>query len=224
MIFETILECPTADRYEQHLFLDDLMGEPMEDGMRHWLWRSLGGNMIALRSSAPVGKFNWQPVPIPESGTKARILLEAHVRQNRHTFWGKKIRPSRDDDDDLGKLHWFRNRGAECGFDVQALNMQSDVVWISKRSKPFGMRIVVYMGVVTITDPASVEHFLLRGLGNAKAYGCGFMILSPIGGSENGKQRRQATSSVRVSESRAEDTVRGVPARPKRRATRSVDR
>lgn len=221
MIFEAIVRCPSADRYEQHLYLVERMGPFTEPYARHWLWRGLGTDAVMVRSAKPIGDFDWHPVAVPESG-RARILLEAHVRRNRNDRQtGKRTRPSRHDY--VGRLHWFRDKGEQFGFEVQGLEVQDATAWIGKKppNRPFDLHVSVYVGVITITNPVSLEYAMLRGIGNAKAYGFGFMIVSPIGGGQRGKQKRPTSSPVRVRQSSAADSVLGVSSGQKGRAARN---
>jgi CRISPR system Cascade subunit CasE len=47
-------------------------------------------------------------------------------------------------------------------------------------NKPVTLVTVTYDGRLEVTDPEALQRTLTRGLGKAKAYGCGLMTLAPI--------------------------------------------
>lgn len=42
------------------------------------------------------------------------------------------------------------------------------------------IRTVTYEGALTVEDPEALRHSLVRGIGKAKAYGCGMLTLAPL--------------------------------------------
>lgn len=100
------------------------------------------------------------------------------------------------------QLRWLLQRQTTCGFRVLAsatpeperIEEKYEVVVHNRRdlsfgkpkqrrdttAKPVTLVTATFDGHLTVTDPDALRHTLTRGLGKAKAYGCGLMTLSPL--------------------------------------------
>lgn len=100
------------------------------------------------------------------------------------------------------QLRWLLHRQRHCGFQVlnskaaqpERIEEKYEVIVHNRRDLSFGkaqprdgstpakaVKLVTatFDGQLTVTDPDALRHTLTRGLGKAKAYGCGLMTLSP---------------------------------------------
>jgi CRISPR system Cascade subunit CasE len=77
---------------------------------------------------------------------------------------------------------WLRARCTKHGFefadgDVRVDGYQSSLVWSRKQKDPIRISTVELSGALTVTDPALFRHLLFHGLGPAKGFGCGLMLV-----------------------------------------------
>lgn len=109
---------------------------------------------------------------VKESGSR-RGKVFAHVTSEQQKQWlisraskhGFELQP---DAFDVVQSEWKRfKKGA---------NSQRDV----------SMRVVVFEGILTISDIEPFRNALVSGIGREKAYGCGMLSIARLGGSPNG--------------------------------------
>ena len=50
-------------------------------------------------------------------------------------------------------------------------------------AKPIRHSVIDFEGVLTVVDPDLLGHALTGGVGKARAYGCGLLLLRPLAGS-----------------------------------------
>jgi len=75
---------------------------------------------------------------------------------------------------------WLRARCAKHGFDFRDEDIRVDGYMptrMYKQPKPIQITTVEVSGVLTVTEPAVFRDLLLRGLGPAKGFGCGLMLV-----------------------------------------------
>lgn len=75
--------------------------------------------------------------------------------------------------------HWLERRGQTGGFalDRDSLRVEAHEQHREKRDGALRFTSVDLAGRLTVTDPAAFGQVLLRGLGQAKAFGCGLMLV-----------------------------------------------
>lgn len=80
-------------------------------------------------------------------------------------------------------LAWLQARAAKAGFElvgatVDAYRQQQ----ANKRSngEPIQFSSVEFSGELVVRDPDAFQQTLLQGLGHAKAFGCGLMLVKPV--------------------------------------------
>ncbi|HEU5128262.1 MAG TPA: type I-E CRISPR-associated protein Cas6/Cse3/CasE [Glycomyces sp.] len=92
------------------------------------------------------------------------------------------------------QLKWLLDRSSKHGFAVAAnadgdLNaVVHDRSWLrfakeEQQRRQVSIRLATFEGVLTVEDPEALRRALVRGIGRAKAYGCGMLTLAPLGGS-----------------------------------------
>jgi CRISPR system Cascade subunit CasE len=79
---------------------------------------------------------------------------------------------------------WLALRGEANGFAVRDGEVRADGYAQLRFTKPKGMHSVSlstieFNGLLTVTDPDLLVKTLYRGLGPAKAFGCGLMMVRP---------------------------------------------
>ncbi len=75
--------------------------------------------------------------------------------------------------------HWLNSRGQAAGFDLKSAQA-TGYRWhgLPEKGRKAGFSTMDYEGVLQITDPeAFINGPLLKGLGPAKAFGCGLLLI-----------------------------------------------
>ncbi len=137
----------------------------------------------------PPGPESWKTKPIPET----------YFARRRYAFQlcanpTKKIASKADGTVTkngrrvpLGKreelVEWIKRKGEQGGFSVDEATLRT----ISrgreyfKKSGQDGMHSAVeFQGVLTVIDPARFHETFTRGIGSAKAFGFGLLVIAPI--------------------------------------------
>jgi CRISPR system Cascade subunit CasE len=77
-------------------------------------------------------------------------------------------------------VDWFKRVGSPNGFRIETANLAvvgTRPYTIEKREHDVRFTAVDVDGALTITDPETFTGMLARGIGSAKAYGCGLMMV-----------------------------------------------
>ena len=93
---------------------------------------------------------------------------------------------------DMALEDWFKKQGERCGFELvvdgYGLNklQNSAYLWhglpakAQKKGDKSGFSAVDFMGELCITDSAKFEQALFQGIGRAKAFGCGLLMIRRV--------------------------------------------
>jgi CRISPR system Cascade subunit CasE len=132
---------------------------------------------------------SWQSKPIPETYfTRRRYAFQLCANPTKKvtkvgadgqaTKNGKRV-PLRAREEFVG---WISRKGEQGGFAVDSDSLRS----FSRGREYFekkGMRglhsAVEFQGVLKVTDPARFHETFTRGLGSAKAFGFGLLVIAP---------------------------------------------
>lgn len=126
-----------------------------------------------------------------ETGQQWAFRLTANpVRYTRRTPDGPKQRLAHVTP--AQQLKWLLDRSAGQGFTIAEksdgdLNVVvHDRSWLRfarKEKHRVNIRTATFEGVLAVEDPEALRRALVRGIGKAKAYGCGMLTLAPLAGS-----------------------------------------
>ncbi|MFF9105225.1 type I-E CRISPR-associated protein Cas6/Cse3/CasE [Streptomyces rubrogriseus] len=113
-------------------------------------------------------------------GVRYRIVLNPAKRQRLSlTEKGKRgpIVPLSGADAD----QWWARRAAEAGLDLHVMTptAMDPVRPRSTATQPMRHSLIRYDGTATVTDPTTLAHTLLAGIGRAKPYGAGLLSIAP---------------------------------------------
>ena len=80
---------------------------------------------------------------------------------------------------------WFRERAeASWGFQVSAQNLQVDSIDVlqfkDKKHRPVTIAQAHVQGVLRVTDKEVFANSFAKGIGRARAYGCGLLQIVPL--------------------------------------------
>lgn len=79
-------------------------------------------------------------------------------------------------------IGWLRARNAKHGFDFRDEDVRVDGymptrIWKAKQRDAVQITTVEISGILTVTDPGLFRKLLFEGLGPAKGFGCGLMLV-----------------------------------------------
>jgi hypothetical protein len=167
-------------RYPQHAWLDAIFKPPLEDVTRDFTWRAEDGYLYVRSPNRRPGY--WQEVEIPPVGTQIQFKLDAHVRRNNlpGTSTSRLVARNRAVVDPKANIAWLHRQANKMGLHIERSTFASQPELIEKLERPFLMYASVFEGIATVTDEESFTAKLTTGVGNAKAYGFGFLAFQPI--------------------------------------------
>jgi CRISPR system Cascade subunit CasE len=131
----------------------------------------------------------WQTKPIPETYfSRARYFFQLCANPT------KKVK-SRSDGSlpkhgrrvPLGKrdelVEWIKRKAEQGGFTVDEATLRTfsrGQEYFKKNGQDGLHSAVEFQGVLTVTDPAKFHETFTRGIGSAKAFGFGLLVIAPI--------------------------------------------
>lgn len=77
-------------------------------------------------------------------------------------------------------LTWLLQQGARCGMEVQPGSVLTNAYTqhrIVAKGRNIRFSSIDYCGVAQVTDPALLKTALLQGIGHARGFGCGLMLV-----------------------------------------------
>jgi CRISPR system Cascade subunit CasE len=158
--------------------------------------RREGFRLLIVSPTQPV-RPAWCPAD-PESW-KTKPIPETYFARKRYAFQlsanpTKKV-ASRPDGTvtkngrrvPLGKreelIEWIKRKGEQGGFAVDEATLRTfsrGREYFEKDGRPGLHSAVEFQGVLTVTDPARFHETFTRGIGSAKAFGFGLLVIAPI--------------------------------------------
>lgn len=177
------------DRYEGHQ-IAEMRGQ--QGGVLYLRWGFDQFGLVEMRSRKRIDGA-WEPVETPATGSVIRYKMDAHVRCFRLGLDGLRRRVS--DDDYISNLNWWGYNAHHRG-GLRLLRTDFDpITTVVKRfpkpagpentyeardSRPFILQASRFRGTAEIVDDRMFEEALVKGIGNAKAWGFGFIIYTVI--------------------------------------------
>lgn len=109
--------------------------------------------------------------------TKKQLLKEQGLDINaKRQDWHSDDKPLLPDLAQQTYVDWLNTRAETNGFQIIQVNVDSNLQnKAGKRDIQFST--VDFSGELYVTDPLLFQHVLLNGLGHAKAFGCGLMLV-----------------------------------------------
>jgi hypothetical protein len=169
-----------------------------ESPTRDYLWCESDG-VLLIRRAQPTNALAWQPVEIPPVNSLISFQLQARCRKNtgdlypRYTWQrGHALftRGSRNTTTDpTESLVWLGKAAQKIGLDIEDAEVEVGTKIINKynitRSRrrarmrirsAFTLETSNFYGVAKVRDPQQFEQGLIHGVGDAKAFGLGYII------------------------------------------------
>lgn len=173
MLYELTMPLPSEDRYLAHQIVD-AQNAVAETPCR---WGFSMPKAITLRCRSRL-TASWQPMTLPAVDQRIRFLMDARVRRYQGRYQvGKIVKKHRISDTDyVANLNWIDSHAAMMGLRLETTDHDRIVAVINKPARPFVMPASRFQGIALVTDPERLEAILATNIGDAKAYGFGFMV------------------------------------------------
>lgn len=93
----------------------------------------------------------------------------------------KQLQSELDDAINKSTVKWLSNRGEGNGFILQSIQA-TGYRWnaLPEKGRDAGFSSIDYEGVLMVTDPENMLKIISRGMGPAKAFGCGLILIRRI--------------------------------------------
>lgn len=163
-----------GNTYQVHGYLGNVFRKPV-------LWREAeteSGRFAIVRVETPPETAPAKPVTAPALGAIVHFRLIANPMI---TNAGKRV-PILDPKQ---SVEWLTYKAPQHGFEVVQAIAEHEPVHIERRKEgcaPFTINRVTFVGVLRVTDVANFGILLKRGIGRARAWGCGMMEVEDAGG------------------------------------------
>jgi len=124
-----------------------------------------------------------QSKPIPDNFLEhSQYRFKVIINPTRRESASRKLMPVRGRED---ISQWFAERAIDSwGFSVVTEHLQVDKIEIhqfkDKQQRQVTIAQAHVQGLLHINDPAQFKHSFSRGIGRARAYGCGLLQIVPI--------------------------------------------
>lgn len=156
------------------------------------------GFRLLIVSPGQPARPDWCP-PDPESW-KTKLIPDTYFTRSQYAFQlcanpTKKIAKGRPDGSltkngrrvPLRKreelVKWIARKGDQGGFTVDEATLRTfsrGREYFEKNGQPGLHTAVEFQGVLTVTDPAKFHETFSRGVGPAKAFGFGLLMIAPV--------------------------------------------
>lgn len=179
---EARIPCPIVDRYERHKMVEDIMRIDADDhSVRKYTWTP-DEDSIRVRNVMDENEL-WREVEIPKPGTLLRITLDTHLRGDfRDSNEPGKRRRLPSNTDYIANLNWIEWLAtAKLGIKLRSIDFEPIKVPINRPPRFFIKHASRFRGIGYMGD--DTERFVQTisfGIGNAKAYGLGFLMYKTV--------------------------------------------
>ena len=191
VLFELQIPNPVGDStYRQHQYVDTVIWDTQPDHdwqPRDYLWSEADG-VLYIRRTLPTNDLVWLPIDLPPLNSTITMQLQARCR---HSSLGDK-RGLHDPNTKRGarralidpqdNLSWLERTAHRSGLVIE--DAEVDLIFkpiIRRRSRGgtarlrFTLVVAQFVAVATVRDVARFEHALAAGVGDSKAFGCGYI-------------------------------------------------
>lgn len=197
--FATVARLRIRDVYDWHQRVWECF--PDHDGQRRdfltRLERKEGGFQLLIVSPVAPTRPEWCP---PDCWHGPKLIPESYFTRSRYRFH-LRANPTRkvavqNPDGSFKKnsrrvplskredlIAWIRRKGEQGGFAVQEDSLRTipgGREYFQKNGQRGLHSAVEFQGVLAVTDPRKFRETFTRGIGPAKAFGFGLLVIAPI--------------------------------------------
>lgn len=138
----------------------------------------------------PADENSWKTKPIPETHfTRAQYAFQLCANPTRKvskqradgslTKNGRRVPLNKREE----LVEWITRKGVQGGFAVDETTLRTFArgrEYFNKKSQSGLHSAVEFQGVLTVSDPAKFHETFTRGVGPAKAFGFGLLVIAPL--------------------------------------------
>ncbi len=191
MLFELQFPNPVGNStYRQHQYVDAILWATRPDGYwrpRDYLWCENDG-VFFVRRPLPTNDLVWRPVTIPPECSMITMQLQARCRHAsdgdrkdmHHPTVRRGARHALLEPGD--NLDWLDQTAARIGLhledaevDLVRKTIDKPIKKIMQPGPQFTLVLANFTAVASVVDEAQFERALSFGVGDSKAFGCGFI-------------------------------------------------
>jgi hypothetical protein len=174
------------------LFADINNVPPGEPVVRDYVWGEADG-ILYIRRTVPTNDLAWHPVLVPPNDSMINFQVLARCRQSEgdlrathsrkaHPVFRRGSRPPVTDP--IANMTWWYATAPKIGLEVEDAGVELEIKVITKQGisrnfgprRAFGLLTANFYGVAKICDRTLFERALAFGVGDAKAFGLGFIF------------------------------------------------
>ena len=169
--FYTLSERPPADRNGTW----DVQSRPFAPRLR-------AGQRLGFMLRANPVRSSWDPTT--EKHHRHDVVMAAK-RRLKETEPDRTRWPAEADLVQEAGLAWLAQRAERCGFtfasgEVLADGYRQQVFKKTQVARPIQISTIDYTGTLTVTEPEAFLGALQGGIGPAKGFGCGLLLVRPV--------------------------------------------
>jgi CRISPR system Cascade subunit CasE len=138
----------------------------------------------------PADEESWKTKPIPETYfTRAQYAFQLCANPTKKvskelpngtlTKNGRRVPLNKREE----LVEWITRKGVQGGFAVEEATLRTisrGREYFNKQSQTGLHSAVEFQGVLAVTDPPKFHNTFTRGVGSAKAFGFGLLVIAPI--------------------------------------------
>ena len=138
----------------------------------------------------PADAESWKTKPIPDAYfTRSRYAFQLCANPTKKiskeqsdgslTKNGRRV-PLRKREE---LVEWIKRKGEQGGFTVDEATLRTfsrGREYFERHGQPGLHSAVEFQGALTVTDPAKFHETFTRGIGSAKAFGFGLLVIAPV--------------------------------------------
>ena len=170
----------SADLYATHCLVKDMF--PVDEKL---LWARSTNGVLVRSKQAPVAKgatYIEREIPAITAGGNYSFCLNANAVIQRQCKQGdgsmKKVNHQiRDWQEDSLKV-WLLNRSFSNGFAIKSLKIDAHREVINRKEQTWDINYTEFAGELIVVDEDKFTNAVNRGIGRAKAFGAGLLIIS----------------------------------------------
>ncbi len=156
--------------------------EPIDN---HHIWKIETKDYAPLLSTGQRFAFLLRVNPVMTRNGKRHDVVMAEKQRINYKDMDRRTRPRSQEIVEKKGLEWLQSRTESAGFSVDdtAIRIEGYQPHVSgkKRGKQaIRYSTMDYRGILTVTDTQAFEKTLMQGIGKAKAFGCGLMLIRKV--------------------------------------------
>lgn len=183
-MYETMLSAVIPGQYGAHTTLEALLKPPGTVLPRNYVWMLDAYGTITLRCAEPLHPdiLSWEPVELPPQGGAVLFYLCSPLRTNQRVRERRAdgVRRKRPLTDPQACERWLDIAAPRAGLHLIAPSIEISHAWIGKPNRSFILPVTVFHGMAVVDDVDRLRAAMLLGIGNAKAFGFGFLSVYDV--------------------------------------------